>query len=127
MRRVDADDVLRVSLEAHKGAGLGAVAVQHVGLESAREALELEPDREIRWGRLAFDRQAVDAELQAWRDLGQRGIGAFAAGEAVGENADLMTAIGLAIGNVDDVTENATDRRAHGVQDAERLVRGSHA
>jgi hypothetical protein len=38
-----------------------------------------------------------------------------------------MAAIGLAIGDIDDVTEDATDRRAHGVQDSEWLIRGIHA
>ncbi|GLR84895.1 hypothetical protein GCM10007857_16050 [Bradyrhizobium iriomotense] len=38
-----------------------------------------------------------------------------------------MPAIDLAIGEVEDVAEDATDRSTHGVQDAKRLVdRGGH-
>jgi hypothetical protein len=63
----------------------------------------------------------MDAKLQARRDLGQCCRGAFAAGEAVGDQADLMAAVGLAIGEVQDMTEDAADRRAHRVQDTKWL------
>ena len=72
--------------------------------------------------RFAADREPVHAELQPRRELGQRLVGALAAGEAVGEDADMMAAIDLAVGEVEDVAEDAADRRAHGVQDAKRLV-----
>ena len=54
----------------------------------------------------------------------QRLIGAFAAGEAVGNDADLMAAVGLAVGEIQDVPEDAADGRARRVQDAERLTFG---
>lgn len=39
----------------------------------------------------------------------------------------MMSAIDLAIGEVEDVPKDAADGRAHGVQDAKRLVgRGRH-
>ena len=59
----------------------------------------------------------MHAERKARGDLGQRRVGAFAAGQAVGDDADLMAAIGLAVGEVEDVTEDAAHRRAHRVQD----------
>ena len=34
----------------------------------------------------------------------------------------MMAAIDLAVGEVEDVAEDAADRGAHGVKDAERLV-----
>jgi hypothetical protein len=38
-----------------------------------------------------------------------------------------MATIDLAVGDVEDVAEDAADRSAHGVQDAKRLVgRGGH-
>ena len=49
-------------------------------------------------------------------------IGAFAAGEAVGDDADMMAAIGLTVGEIQDVPENAADRRARRVQDTKRLT-----
>jgi hypothetical protein len=57
----------------------------------------------------------VHAERQPWRELGQRLVGALAAGEAVGENADMMAAIDLAVGEVKDMTNDAADRSANGV------------
>jgi len=48
--------------------------------------------------------------------------GAFATVQAVGDDADVVAAIGLAVGEVQDVTEDSTDRRAHRVQDTKRLI-----
>ena len=42
---------------------------------------------------------------------------ASAAGEAVGDNANVMAAAGLSVGEIQDVTEDPADRRAHRVQD----------
>ena len=72
--------------------------------------------------RLAVNGEAMNAELQARRDLGQRRLGAFAAGQAVGDNADMVAAVGLSVGEVEDVTEDSADRRAHRVQDTKRLI-----
>ena len=79
-------------------------------------------DQHVGGMRLAADGEAMHAELQARRDLRQRGFGAFAAGEAVGDDADLVAALGLAVGEIEDMTEDAADRRAHRVQDAKRLT-----
>src|SRR6185437_4303736 len=48
--------------------------------------------------------------------------GAIAAGKAVGNEADMVTAVGLAVGQVQDMTEDSTDRRANRVQDTKRLI-----
>ncbi len=127
MRGVDADGVVGAPPHADEGAGLGAVAVHHVGLERGDQAPHAKPHQDIvgRW--LAADRYSVHAELQPRCELGKRLVGAFAAGQAVGENADMMAAIDLAVGDVEDVAENAADRSTHGVQDAKRPVgRGGH-
>ena len=127
MRGVDADGVVRAAPHAHEGAGLGTVAVQDVGLERGDQAAHAQPDQKILRRRFAADRQPVHAELQPRRELGQRLVRALAAGEAVGENPDMMAAIDLAVGEVEDVPEDAADGRAYGVQDAKRLVgRGGH-
>ena len=52
----------------------------------------------------------------------ERRFGAFAAGQAVGDDADMMAAVGLAIGEVEDVAEDAADRRAHRMQNTKRLT-----
>ena len=64
----------------------------------------------------------MNAELEARRDFRQRLLGAFAAGEAVGDDADMMAAIGLAVGEIEDMAEDAADRRARRVQDTKRLT-----
>ncbi len=61
-------------------------------------------------------------ERQAWRDPRQRLLGALAARQRVGDDPDMMAAIGLAIGEVEDVAKNSADRRAHRVQDAKWLA-----
>ena len=66
--------------------------------------------------------EAMNAELETRRDLRQRRFGAFAAGQAVGDDADMVAAVGLAVGEVEDMTEDSADRRAHRVQDTKRLI-----
>ncbi len=68
----------------------------------------------------------MHAEREARRDLGKRRVGALAAGQAVGDDPDLMAAVGLAVGEIDDVAENAAHRRAHRVQDSERSIWRGH-
>ena len=72
--------------------------------------------------RFAVNGEAMHAKLEARRDLGQCRFGAFAAGEAVGDDADVMAAVGLSVGEIEDVAEDAADRRAHRVQDTKRLI-----
>ena len=70
----------------------------------------------------AVNGKASNAKFEAWCNLGQRGLGAGAASQAVCDDPDMVSALGLAIGEIEDVTDDAADRRAHGVKDAERLV-----
>ena len=122
MGGVDPDPVAGSGPQTHEGAGLGAVAVQHVRLQFADHALESGPHQKITRQRLAANGRAVNAELELGSDFRQRLLGAFAAGEAVGDDADVMAAVGLAVGEIEDMAENAADRRARGVQDTKRLT-----
>ena len=122
MRRVDANGFLRAGFQPDEGAGLGAVAVQHVRLQPLDQAHEMRPHQHVGGKRFAADGEAMHAELQARRDFLQRRLGAFAAGEAVGDDADVMAAIGLSVGEIQDVPEDSADRRAHRVQDTKRLT-----
>jgi hypothetical protein len=63
----------------------------------------------------------MNAEFEARGDLFQRGFGAVAAGQAVGDNANMVTAVGLPVGEVHDVTEYPADRRANDVENAKRF------
>ena len=48
--------------------------------------------------------------------------GALATGQAVGDDADVVAAVDLAVGEVDDVTEDSTDRGAYRVHDTKRRI-----
>ena len=72
--------------------------------------------------RLAANRRAVNAELEPGGDFRQRLLGAIAAGQAVGDDADMVAAFGLAVGEIEDVAKDAADRRARCVQDPKRLT-----
>src|ERR1700722_2297950 len=66
---------------------------------------------------LARDGDALEAELKAGRKFGENGFGARAAGGAVDEKADLMTAPGLALHQIYHVPEQAAKRGEQDVQD----------
>ena len=70
----------------------------------------------------AVNRDASHAKLEARRDLGQRCLRACAAGQTVGDNADMVAAVGLSIGQIQDVSEDPADRRAYCVQNSKRPV-----
>ena len=108
--------------QADEGAGLGAVAVQDIRLQPPDQAHETRPYQNVRGMGFAVNGEAVNAELEAGRDFLERRLGAFAAGQAVGDNADMVAAVGLSVGEVQDVTEDSADRRAHRVQDTKRLI-----
>jgi hypothetical protein len=63
-----------------------------------------------------------NAEFETGRKLGQRRLGAFAARQAVGDDADMMAAIGLSIGEIQDVAEDSANRRAYRMQNSKWLV-----
>ena len=73
-----------------------------------------------------MDRDAMDAEREAGSDLREGGIGTRTACKAVGDDADEVAPLDLAVGEIEDVANDAPDRRAYGVQDAQRLGRGGH-
>lgn len=115
MRGVDPDGSLRFSFQAYERAGLRAVPVQDVKFERSRKAKKMQRCHAIGRMRLAADGKAMDPELELRADLLEGGFCAFSASEAIGENADLMSALGLSHGEIEDMTEYAADRRADSV------------
>ena len=101
---------------------LTRMAVHDIGIELADEGHDAHPDQNVVRRRFAVNGNSIDAELQSRRNLRKRFIRALAAGEAVGQNPDIMTAIDLTVGEIENVPEDATDRRADSVQDAKRPV-----
>ncbi len=124
MRRIDTNDVWRASPQPNEGAGLGPVSVQHIGIELADQACELRPYPDIGGTGVAADGDAMRAQFEPRRDLLQRGRCTFAAGQAVGKDTDMMAAVGLSIGKVEDMAKNSADRRTYRVKDPKRLVGG---
>ena len=82
----------------------------------------MRPYQNVGGKRFAVNGKTMNAKLETGCDLLERRLGAFAAGQAVGDDADMMAAVGLAVGEVQDVTEDSTDRRAHRVQDTKRRI-----
>ena len=68
---------------------------------------------------MAAHRNAGKAERERWLERLERLFGAFAAGIAVGNQADAMAARGLFARQVDDVAKQAADRRAKDMQDVQ--------
>jgi hypothetical protein len=96
--------------------------MQHIRLQPLDQAHETRPDQDVGRARIAADGETVNAKLEAGRDLRQRHLGAFAAGEAVGDNADVVPTVCLSIGEIQDVTDDSADRRVHRVQDTKRPI-----
>jgi len=108
MRRVDANHAFRASLQANESGGFDPVSMENVRLQSPGQVHEAQPYQNVRGRWSAADGEAMDAKLETWRDLLERRLGAFATGQAVGDDADVVAATGLAVGEVQDVTEDSS-------------------
>src|SRR5882724_4700550 len=64
----------------------------------------------------------MNSELEARPNLRQRLLGALTASQGIRDDPDMMAAVDLAVGEIQDVAEDSADRRAHRVQDPKRLV-----
>ena len=96
--------------------------MQDVRLYALDQTSEACPHDGIARVRIAMDGQAINAKLHARRNLGQRGAGSFTAGQAVGDQADVMAALGLTIGEIKNMSDDSANGSAYGVKDAERLI-----
>jgi len=124
MRRIDSNGVFGAVFQADEGAGLGAMSVQDVRLQPPDQAHDMRPYQHIGGKRFAAYGDTMNTKREARRDRRQRGLGAFTAGQAVGDNADLVALIGLPVGKIEDVAKDSADRRAHRVDNAKGPVRG---
>ncbi|CCE07186.1 hypothetical protein BRAS3843_200006 [Bradyrhizobium sp. STM 3843] len=111
---------------AEKGACLGAMAVQHFRAQFADKPTELGKSGEIAWSWFAMNGNAMDAELEAGSDLGERLIGAVAARETVRNDTDLVAAIDLAVSKIQNVTKNAADWRADCMENTKSSLGHGH-
>jgi hypothetical protein len=72
---------------------------------------------------MAAHGQTRETERELRGKLGENRLGPRAAGVRVGNDSDLMAAHGLAAGEIDDMSEQAADRRAQDMKDSQWLVR----
>src|SRR5436190_161488 len=100
------------------------MSVQHVRMERRAMPRYLHETHEVGRPELALHGKPRDAELHLRCDSRERGLGAGAAGCAVADDADVMTARGLAARDIEDVPENAADWRTGNVHDLERFKIG---
>jgi len=82
--------------------------MENVRLQSPGQVHEAQPYHNISGIWSTANGDTMDAKLEAWRDRVKRHLGAFATGQAVGDDADVVAAIGLAVGEVQDVTEDSS-------------------
>ena len=116
VRRVDPNGRGRRH-QPRKGAALGAVPVQHIGIERGEVARHANEAHQVGGAQFAPHGHPRNAKLHVRRDCRKRSLRARAAGRAVADDADVMPKCGLAACDVDDVTEHAADRGAGDVHD----------
>jgi hypothetical protein len=96
--------------------------MQDVRLQPPDQLHETRPHQNVAGKGFAANGKAMNAKREAGRDFLERGLAALAAGQAVGDQADVVATVNLPVGKVQDVTEDSADRRAHRVQDTKRLI-----
>ena len=94
--------------------------MQHIGVEALRQRADFHRRGDIGKAEQARDRQAVDAQFRALGEHRQFVLGRGVRALAVDHHADFMPARRKVLGQVDHVAEQATDRRPHDLQDAQR-------
>ena len=122
VRRVDANRAFRASLQANESGGFDPVSMENVRLQPPGQVHEVQPYQNVCRRRSAADGEAVDAKLETWRDFLERRLGALATRQAVGDDADVVAATGVAVGEIQDVAKDSSERCAHRVQDTKRLI-----
>ena len=105
-------------------AALGAMTVQDIGLEIANVPVEAACGFQVARGDLAPHRETRDAEGELRGEAGNGRILERAAGRSVANDANLMAGPGLGDRQIRDVAENAADRSADDMNDAQG--RGGH-
>src|SRR6516164_8553343 len=81
--------------------------VQHVRHQPTDQTVEAQPERDIAWPGFAIDGEAMNAEFQTWRNLLKRLLRTLTACKTVGNDPDLVAALGLAAGEINNVAERA--------------------
>jgi hypothetical protein len=116
MRRVGAEYAALGRRKPRQRTALGAMAVDDFGAARCDAPRHMPHGGEIGRMRVAADRNAGEAERQLGRKLRKGRIGKMIAGRTVGDDTDFMAALDLAAGKIDDMAEQAADRRTQDVK-----------
>jgi len=92
--------------------------MHHIRREARDQVHKTRPYQKIGGMGFAVDSQASNTELQSRRNLGQRRAGAVATGQAVGDDADMVTSVDLPIGKIENVPKDSANGRTHRVDNA---------
>ena len=109
--------------QTDESAGFGAVAMQDIRLQPPDQVHEMRPHQNVRGMWFAMNGDTANAKLKVWGDLLKRRLGTLAAGETVGDDAYMVAAVGLSLGEIEDVADDTANRRADRMQDTKRLIR----
>ncbi len=96
--------------------------VDDIGRQALDQAGDPPARHEIAGVGQAPHREAAYAESKMGRKLRERARRGVAAGQRIRDNAHAMAVLRLRAREVDDMPEQAADRRAHYMQDAQRLM-----
>ena len=130
MRGVEGADALGLPLERARrkpriGAALGAVAMQDIDVEAGGKALQPAVGREVAGADLPGHGAARHAERAEIRQARKRARRILPAGLGVADDADLKPKLGLALHQIVDVPEQASDRRPQAMENTERGGHGA--
>ena len=125
MRRVDANATRRARLQSDESPSLGAVPMQDIWLYPPHEPHKTHPCQNVSRVWLAVNGETINPEFEPWRYLVERCFSALAAGQAIGDDADLIAPLGLPIGQIQYVAENSAYRRSKRVENTNGLIRDS--
>jgi hypothetical protein len=117
VRRIGADRAAGVERHARISAAFGAVAVHDVHSTLRDSAHHMRHRDDIAWPDVAAHGDADDAKGERWCKFPKNLIGAGPTSVAVGDQADVMPTRDLFVGKVENMAEQAADRRAEHEQD----------
>ena len=122
MRGIDTNGGMAGGGEAGIGRALRAMAMHHVRVDLSDKARDMAHRRGITKADLPAHGNACHAQRHPVGQVGQLFNGLGATRPAIGHNADLMAARGLAFDQVDDMAKKPANGRTKDMQDFEGFV-----
>ena len=102
--------------------------MQDIWLYPPHEPHKTHPCQNVSRVWLAVNGETIDPEFEPRRYFVERCFSTLTAGQAIGDDADLIAPLGLPIGQIQYVAENSAYRRSKRVENTNGLIRdGRHA